>query len=210
MNLIADIKINLREKRYTFLENSAKINELPLVFDGFVQVNENDQELAINFKTPSSDFKNFLALIPKEYSKNIDGVSTSGNFEVNGSIQGKVDEAHIPKFNISINSDNASFKYPDLPKALQHIFISTQVVNETGLSKDTYIDIDRLAFQIDGESFHSNAKLRDLTDNIKVNAQVKGTVDLSKLEQVYPAEALKGLQGKLNADIATAFDMNAI
>ncbi len=210
LNLAADIKINLKENRYTFLENSAKINELPLVFEGFVQVNENNQELDIAFKTPSSDFKNFLALIPKTYSKNIEGVTTTGNFDVNGTLKGVIDETHIPTFNIAINSKDASFKYPSLPKSLKNIHINTKIVNSTGLTKDTYVDIDKLTFQIDDEVFNANAQLRNLSDNMNVNARLKGTIDLAKLEQVYPADGLKNLQGLLDADITTAFDMNSI
>lgn len=210
LNLDADININLKENRYTFLENSAKINELPLVFDGFVQVNEDHQELDITFKTPSSDFKNFLALIPKAYSKNIENVTTTGNFDVTGTIKGLVDETHIPRFNIAIRSNDASFKYPNLPKSLQNIHINTEVVNTTGFSKDTYIDINKLAFKIDDELFNANVQLKDLTENMKVKAQLKGTVDLAKLEQIYPADALKDLQGLLYADISTGFDMNSI
>ena len=210
LSLDADIKIDLNKNKYTFLKNSAKINELPLVFDGFVQVNEDSQELDINFKVPSSDFKNFLALIPKIYSKNIEGVTTTGNFDVNGSIKGIVDEVHIPKFDIKIMSNNASFKYPDLSKSLKNIYIKTEIVNTTGRTKDTYIDIDKLTFQIDDDVFNANARLFNLVENMNVNAQLKGTVDLSKLEQIYPAEALKNLRGLLKADITTTFDMNAI
>ncbi len=210
LNLDADIKINLKENRYTFLDNAAKINELPLVFDGYVQVHENHQELDITFKTPASDFKNFLAVIPKTYSKNIEAVTTTGNFDVNGSFEGIIDETHIPKFNIAINSNNASFKYPELPKSLKNIHLNTEVVNTTGLSKDTYIAIDKLAFQIDDETFSANAQLNDLTENMKINARLKGSVDLAKLEQIYPAEELKNLQGLVNADIVTSFDMKSI
>ena len=82
ISLDALIGIDLKESKYTFLENKALINQLPLVFDGFVKVNENNQEVDITFKTPSSDFKNFLAVIPEAYSKNIETVQTTGNFEV--------------------------------------------------------------------------------------------------------------------------------
>lgn len=135
ISLIADLNLNLKENKYSFLENKAKINELPLIFNGFVKLNDKNQEVDITFKTPSSDFKNFLALIPKVYSKNIEGVKTTGNFDVNGTFKGIVDDIHIPKFNIAIHSDKASFKYPNLPKSLNDIYIKTDVINSTGLVK---------------------------------------------------------------------------
>ncbi|WP_338039276.1 AsmA family protein [Maribacter litopenaei] len=64
VQLDALIGIDLNENKYSFLKNEAPVNQLPLVFEGFVKVNEDNQELDISFKTPSSDFKNFLAVIP--------------------------------------------------------------------------------------------------------------------------------------------------
>ncbi len=210
IKLDAVFNIDVKEQRYSFLDNKAIINQLPLVFDGFVKVNENSQEVKLAFKTPSSDFKNFLALLPEVYSKNIEGVTTTGNFDVTGNIEGIVDDTHIPTFNISIASNNASFKYPNLPKSLTNININTEIVNKTGLTKDTYIAIEKLSFKVDEDIFNATATLRDITENMKVNASVKGTVNLASLEKIYPAEAVKGFKGIVNVDATTNFDMASI
>jgi hypothetical protein len=210
IKLDAVFRIDVKEQRYSFLDNKAIINQLPLVFDGFVKVNKKNQEVKLAFKTPSSDFKNFLALIPEVYSKNIEGVTTTGNFDVTGNIEGIVDDTHIPTFNISIASNNASFKYPNLPKSLKNININTEIVNKTGLIKDTYIAIEKLSFKVDEDIFNATATLRDITENMKVNASVKGTVNLASLEKIYPAEAVKGLKGIVNVDATTNFDMASI
>ncbi|MDX5585451.1 MAG: AsmA-like C-terminal region-containing protein [Aureibaculum sp.] len=210
IQLEALFDIDLKEKTFRFLDNKAQINQLPLIFDGYVKLNENNKKVAISFKTPSSDFKNFLALIPEVYSKNIEGIATTGNFDVKGTIDGIVDDLHIPEFNISIHSDNASFKYPDLPKSLTNINISTVIANKTGLAKDSYILIDKLSFKIDEDIFNANAKLKDLSENMKVTANLKGIVNLGSLEKIYPAEAVKGLKGILNVDATTSFDMKSI
>jgi len=210
IQLDALLGIDLKNNKYSFLENKALINQLPLVFDGFIKLNETNQEVAITFKTPSSDFKNFLALIPSAYSKSLEGVSTTGNFDVKGTVDGVIDDTHIPKFDISINSKDASFKYPDLPKSLKNIHINMKMVNETGITKDTYVIIDKLSFKVDNEVFHAKAKLLEITENMKVDASLKGVVNLASLSQIYPAEAFKGLKGILDIDAITHFDMLAI
>jgi len=208
--LDALIGIDLKESKYSFLENSALINQLPLVFDGFVKINEENQEVAISFKTPSSDFKNFLAVIPEAYASNLDGVQTTGNFEVNGTFKGLVDDEHIPAFKINLNSENASFKYPELPKAVTNIFIDTQINNETGITEDTYVNINRLSFQIDEDTFNLNAKIRELLGNTKVNLHADGRIDLANISQAYPVSVDYALTGILNADITTSFDMASL
>ena len=210
INLDALIGIDLKENKYTFLENKAMINQLPLVFDGFVKVNEDNQEVDITFETPSSDFKNFLAVIPEAYAANIENVQTTGNFEVNGEFKGVVDDEHIPTFKIAINSENASFKYPDLPKSVRNVYIDTEINNETGITEDTYVNINRLSFLIDEDKFNLNAKIRELMGNTKVNAHMDGRINLANISQAYPMPADYNLKGILNADITTAFDMASL
>ncbi|WP_318309593.1 AsmA-like C-terminal region-containing protein [Flagellimonas crocea] len=210
INLDALIGIDLTENKYTFLENKALVNQLPLVFDGFVKVNEDNQEVDITFKTPSSDFKNFLAVIPEAYAANIENVQTTGNFEVNGEFKGIVDDEHIPTFKIAINSENASFKYPDLPKSVRNVYIDTEINNETGITEDTYVNINRLSFLIDEDKFNLNAKIRELMGNTKVNAHMDGRINLANISQAYPMPENYNLKGILNADVTTAFDMASL
>ena len=208
--LQADFKMDLENLKYTFLENEAVINQLPLKFDGYVQVNEDNNEIDISFKTPSSSFKNFLAVIPEEYSKNIEDVQTTGDFVVQGLIKGIVDETHIPKMDISIASENASFKYPNLPKGVEDITILAEIKNETGIAEDTYVDINKLNFRIDQDVFTANGTISNLTGNMLVNMAVKGSINLANIEQAYPLELEQDLNGVVSADLTTSFDMNSV
>ncbi|APQ17880.1 AsmA-like C-terminal region-containing protein [Maribacter hydrothermalis] len=210
VQLDALIGIDLNQNKYSFLKNEALVNQLPLVFDGFVILNDDNQEVDLTFKTPSSDFKNFLGVIPEIYSKNIENVTTTGEFIVNGNFNGIVDDTHIPKFNIEIKSDNASFKYPDLPKAVKNIFLDIQLNNKTGISEDTYVDINKASFMIDEDKFNLTANITELMGNTQVKAHVNGAMNLANISQAYPIPAGYDLKGLLKADITTAFDMASV
>ncbi|MBL4663687.1 MAG: AsmA family protein [Flavobacteriaceae bacterium] len=210
LSLDANFQLDLKNQKYTFLENKAKINELPLTFDGFDQINENDSEIDLTFKTPSSDFRNFLAVIPKAYVKNLDGVTTTGNFSVDGMLKGKINDTYIPKMDIKVNSNNASFKYPDLPKAVQNISIDVQLVNETGLIKDTYLNIGGLTFKIDDETFTAKGSIRNLVENAIINMTLQGTLNLANIEQVLPLELDQDLTGIFKVNVTTQFDMRSV
>lgn len=210
ISLEAVLGMDLIEKKFSFLKNEAKLNNLPLVFDGFVKLNENNQEVSINFNTPSSDFKNFLGLIPEVYAKNISDVKTTGNFSVAGKVEGIVDETHIPKLDIAINAQNASFKYPDLPKSVRNITINTQLKNTTGKTEDTFVAIDNLSFKIDEDVFSGKGSLYNLTTNPLVNATLNGTLNLANITKAYPVSLENELSGILKANLHTKFDVNAI
>ena len=210
IELDAILGMDLTNMKFSFLKNEAKLNNLPLVFDGFVQINEKNQEVDINFKTPSSDFKNFLGLIPEAYTKSIAGVSTTGNFSVDGKVNGIIDDKHIPKLDISMKSNNASFKYPDLPKSVQNINIDAQIKNTTGKTENTFVTINGLSFKIDQDTFSGKGNIYNLTTNPKVNASLKGVLNLANINKAYPIDLENELSGVLKADLRTEFDMKAI
>jgi hypothetical protein len=210
ISLDAVIGIDLDKSKYTFKENKAKINEFPLEFDGFIQLVDAGQQYDLTFKTPTSSFKNFLGLIPAQYSSNLKEVKTSGDFTVAGFAKGLYSDTSVPKFNVKIASNNASFQYPNLPKSVKNIIIDTKIINETGVMNDTYVNLDKLSFQIDQDVFNAKANIKNISENALVNAALKGTINLANLTKVYPIKLDKPLTGILKADVTTAFDMQSV
>ena len=210
LSLDAVLGIDLEKSKYTFKENKAKINELPLEFDGFIQIVEAGQEYDLKFKTPTSSFKNFLGLIPAQYAASLDNVKTTGDFTVVGFAKGLFSDTTVPKFNIEIASNNASFQYPDLPKSVRNIVIDTKIINETGVMNDTYVNLDKLSFQIDQDVFNAKANIKNIAENALVNADLKGTINLANVTKAYPVKLDKPLSGILKADVKTEFDMQSV
>ncbi|PVX45312.1 AsmA-like protein [Flavobacterium sp. 103] len=210
LSLDAVLGIDLEKSKYTFKENKALINQLPLEFDGFIQLVDAGQVYDLKFKTPTSSFKNFLGLIPASYSSSLEGVKTTGDFTVSGFAKGMLTDTTIPKFNIAIASNNGSFQYPSLPKSVQSIIIDTKIVNETGLMNDTYVNLDKLSFRIDQDVFNAKANIKNISTNALVDAALKGTINLANLSKAYPIKPDKPLTGILKADVTTKFDMASV
>ncbi|MBS7252595.1 AsmA-like C-terminal region-containing protein [Flavobacterium branchiicola] len=210
LTLDAVLGIDLNQSKYTFKENKALINQLPLEFDGFIQMKEKAQVYDLKFKTPTSSFTNFLGLIPSAYASSLDGVKTTGDFTVAGFAKGELTDTTVPKFNIAIASNNASFQYPNLPKSVQNIVIDTKIINETGILNDTYVNLDKLSFRIDQDVFNAKANIKNITVNPIVDAALKGTINLANLSKAYPIKMDKPLAGILKADVTTNFDMASV
>ncbi|RXP56176.1 AsmA family protein [Lutibacter sp. HS1-25] len=210
ITLDALIGVDLETNTYSFLQNEANISGLPLAFDGNVVLLDAGQQIDISFKTPTSSFKNFLALMPKVYASNLDNVKTEGDFTVSGFVKGMNNDDRIPNFDLNIASNNAWFKYADLPKAVENITIKALIKNETGIVADTYVILDALNFKIDEDVFKSNANIKNLTTNPVVNAKLNGTINLANISNAYPFEMKEKLSGILKMDIATNFDMDAV
>lgn len=210
LDLDAILGIDLENSKYTFKDNKALINQLPLEFDGFIQIVEAGQEYDLTFKTPTSSFKNFLGVIPEAYAGNLNTVQTTGDFKVSGFAKGLYSDTTIPKFNLAIASNNASFKYPDLPKSVENIVIDTKIINETGNLNDTYVNLDKLSFRIDQDVFNVQANVKNIVENPLVDAKLKGTINLGNVSKAYPVKLDTPLSGILKADVETKFDMKSV
>ena len=210
VTLDAILGIDLNQQKYTLKDNTLKLNDLELNFEGFVQLLEDGQLYDLSFKTPKTTFKNCLDLIPAAYTKSIEGVQTTGEFTINGKVAGKYTPTTIPKLDIRMLSNNASFKYPSLPKSVKNIDIDVKIGNDTEKLEDTYVNINRFAFTIDQDAFSVKALLRNLTGNMLVDADLKGTINLENIQKAYPVQMDLDLKGILRADVSTSFDMASV
>lgn len=210
ITLDAILGIDLEKSKYEFKDNKALINQLPLEFNGFIQMAEAGQTYDLTFKTPTSDFKNFLGLVPATYSGDINKVKTTGQFSVDGKVKGNLTETTIPAFDVKIASSNASFQYPDLPKSVKNIVIDTHIINETGAMNDTYVNLNKLSFAIDQDVFNAKANIRNIATNALVDAELKGIINLANVTKAYPVKLDKPLTGILKADVKTKFDMQSV
>jgi len=210
ITLDAVLGIDLEKSKYEFKDNKALINQLPLEFNGFIQMMEAGQTYDLTFKTPTSDFKNFLGLVPAAYSGDINKVKTTGQFSVDGKVKGNLTETTIPAFDVKIASNNASFQYPDLPKSVKNIVIDTHIINETGLMNDTFVNLHQLSFAIDQDVFNAKAIVKNIATNALVDAELKGTINLANVTKAYPVKLDKPLTGILKADVKTKFDMQSV
>ena len=180
------LNIDIDQSKYTFKDNKALLNQLPLEFKGFIQLVDEGQLYDLTFNTPTSSFKNFLGIVPSAYSGSMDNIKTSGDFTVAGFAKGTYSDTTIPTFDIVIASNNASFKFPDLPKSVDNIVIDAKIKNETGLMKDIFLNLDQLSFKIDQDVFNAKATVKNLTENALVDAFLKGTINLGNLSKAYP------------------------
>ncbi len=208
--LKANLEIDQKNKKYSFLDNSFTINQLQLIFDGYIKQNNDNNEIDIKFFTPTTDFKNFLALLPAKYATDISSIKTKGTLGISGYAKGIQNENTIPKFSVNIISENASLKYPSLPKSIENININIALANTTGNPNDTYVNINPISLQIDKDKFSAEGKIAQLTRNTLVDMKLNGILNLGNVTQAYPIDIDSDLKGIFKANLHTIFSQKAI
>lgn len=209
LDLDAILALDFDQNKYTFKENTVKINDLAINFDGFVKLNENDIDTDISFQSSKTNFKSILSLIPSAYSSDFKDVTANGIANISGLVKGKSSDKETPKYNIKIKTTNASFKYPDLPKQVSNIELDGALVSNSA-SNNPFLSINKLKFTIDKDTFETTGKITNLMSNPAVNAAFKGTLDLENLTKAYPIKIEDKFTGILNADFTTQMDQRSI
>ena len=209
IDLDAVLGIDFDKLKFILKKNKGKVNDLDLVFDGFVDVNDFNQEMDIKFHSPKAQFKSILSLIPNAYSSNFNDVTANGIAAVNGRINGINSAKEFPKYNIHIKTTDASFKYPNLPKEVQNITFDGAIVS-TSTNNDVFLDIKKSKFTIDKDTFEIIGKITKLITNPTVDASFKGTLNLDNLTKAYPIKLDNDLTGVLTANFTTKADQHSI
>lgn len=175
---------------YTFKENSAKLNDFAMSFDGWFKMNENDFGMDINFKSPENTFKSILSLVPGMYTKDFGKIETKGDLSFAGLVKGTFSDTQMPAFNLALTIKDAMFKYPDLPTAISNINMDLLVDNKTGVIENTLVDMKKLHLDFGTNPVDARLLIENLK-NYKMDGNVKATLNLAELNKMFPMEGLE-------------------
>ncbi len=183
------IEANLDSSYYTFKENRFSINQLMLLFDGSIRMPNNSIDINLNFKTPSTNFKALLSMIPAIYIKDFEGLQASGNFGIEGYVRGTYNDTQLPNAFIVLSVDNGMFKYPDLPKSISNVNISTKAWFDGTHMDNSLVNVDRFSLELGGNPFSMNLHVATPISDMLVNGNVTGKIDFASLTDIVPLDS---------------------
>lgn len=202
LDLQADLDIDLANSTYTFGNNVLKAGGFPLHAEGFVSMPGEDIEMDISFDAPGSSFKDLISLIPAAFAHELDGVNTTGKVAFSGFVKGIYNEQAMPGFGLSLQVDDASLKYPDLPGVAENIGIDLDIDASEGLENDAMtIDLNTFHAEMSGNPLDAVMHVRTPYSDPTIDGSVNGTVDLQKLAGIIPLEGGDELSGVITTDV---------
>src|SRR5688572_18248019 len=187
-----DIVISIAEEytKYTFKENTAKINDFGMSFDGWFKMNENDYGMDLTFKSPDNSFKSILSLVPGMYSSSFNNIETQGDLAFNGAAKGTYGEKQMPAFNVNLLVKDAMFKYPDLPTAINNINVDLLIVNKDGIIDNTIVNLKKLHLDFGSNPVDARALITKMYPT-NVDAEISAKLNLAELNKMFPLEGLE-------------------
>jgi uncharacterized protein involved in outer membrane biogenesis len=199
-DITADLDMDLPNMKFTFKENEATINQLVLGFNGWLAMPAEDIDMDLTWNAKKTDFATLLSLVPAEFAGDLDGVSMSGKAGFSGHVKGRYNDTSMPGFGVLVDVDNGRFKYPDLPAAVEDIFVDLKVNSPGGSDMDgMVVDLKRFALKMAGNPVEARMHLTTPISDPNVDAELKAKLDLASVKQVVPMK--EELKGRLNADV---------
>ncbi len=207
-----DMGMDLKNMKFTFAENNTRLNQLFFQFEGFfTMLKDGGYDLDIKLKTDKTDFKNILSMLPALYAKDFDKIECKGKMLLDGFFKGIYkDMNQLPAFALNMQVINGMFKYPALPKAVNNVNITTKINCKGGSADNTTIDISQFHVELADNPVDIKLFLSTPVSDPAINMNIKGSLDLASVKQVYPLEDGQDLNGFFKADITMKGKTSAI
>jgi hypothetical protein len=196
------IKIDNKNNVYSFDGVDILLNELKVNGSGIIKKLAAGYDMDINFKSPSTDFKNILSLVTPLYQKEFNKVTATGSGIFEGYIKGVSGDSTLPGYHIAMKIKDGSFKYSDLPKAIEQINFNAIIDNIDGKTDNNIVDITNGHLAINNEPFDFRLLVKNPVSNMFVDAAAKGKLDLSQLVNYLKLTKGTSISGLLDADVS--------
>ena len=201
LDIQSDIQMDLEKFRFGFEPLTAKLNELPLEMKGWVQMNDENMDMDLNFGVPNSEFKSLLSAIPGCFTSDFSQVKASGKMAFDMAIKGVMDEVQMPQTKINLVIDNAQFQYPELPKSVSGINMDLHVLNEDGNPDHTTVDLKNFSLILGNDPFKMALFTKNPISNPYARGNLSVNMDLKDWQDFLPLDSGMNLSGKIKAGL---------
>ncbi|MEA2043018.1 MAG: AsmA family protein, partial [Bacteroidota bacterium] len=196
-----EINADLEQSIYTFKENKFKLNAIALAFDGTVEMPDTNIVTDVTFAVSDTKFRSILSMIPAIYKKDLEGVETSGTFNMTGYAKGTYNGMNMPAYGVNLLIKDGRFNYPDLPESIENIQVDLAVKAEEGSGDDMTIDINKAHIETAGNPFDAQIHIAMTAADTYLKGELNGKIDFGTLESLVPLEETK-IKGILKTDLS--------
>ena len=194
-----NIDIDLKKMRFGFADNEFKINALPLQAKGWIEMREKDMDMDIDVRTPNSDFKSFLSVVPGCYTENFADVKASGTMGLVLTMKGIMDDLRMPATHVELKVKDAGFQYPAMPANASNIQLNFALDNTDGNPDNTHVVIAPLSANLGGDQLAVSLDMKTPVSNPYANGKVDINLHLDRWKQLMPLESGTQVSGEVDA-----------
>jgi hypothetical protein len=193
------IDMDLNQMKFGFADNQFQINDLPLIAKGWIKMGEIDMDMDIDVRTPNSDFKSFLSVVPGCYTENFADVKASGTMGLVFTMKGIMNDLRMPATHVELKVKDAGFQYPAMPANANNIQLNFTLDNTDGNPDNTHVVIAPLSANLGGDQLAVSLDMKTPVSNPYANGKVDINLHLDRWKQLMPLESGTQVSGEVDA-----------
>ena len=193
------IDMDLNQMKFGFADNQFQINDLPLIAKGWIKMGEIDMDMDIDVRTPNSDFKSFLSVVPGCYTENFADVKASGTMGLVLTMKGIMNDLRMPATHVELKIKDAGFQYPAMPANASNIQLNFALDNTDGNPDNTHVVIAPLSANLGGDQLAVSLDMKTPVSNPYANGKVDINLHLDRWKQLMPLESGTQVSGEVDA-----------
>jgi hypothetical protein len=193
------IDMDLNQMKFGFADNQFQINDLPLIAKGWIKMGEIDMDMDIDVRTPNSDFKSFLSVVPGCYTENFSDVKASGTMGLVFTMKGIMNDLRMPATHVELKVKDAGFQYPAMPANASNIQLNFALDNTDGNPDNTHVVIAPLSANLGGDQLAISLDMKTPVSNPYANGKVDINLHLDRWKQLMPLESGTQVSGEVDA-----------
>ncbi len=202
--LSADITMNmdLNNMKFTFKDNSVKLNDFGLKFDGYFAMPKEGFDMDLNFKSDENTFKSLISLVPSNYLEGYENIKADGSFTFQGFVKGLYSDSlnKMPAFQFALQTTNGQIQYPDLPEEIKNVNVDLLVDNKDGVIDNTTVDLKKFHMDFGQNPIDATLHVDNLRD-YKMKATLAAKFNLGDVPKMVHLDSTE-LAGMLDASLS--------
>ena len=202
LELTSDVAADLRAGRFSFTNDTLRLNDLVLAYSGSVTTGEPNLGLDLAFSAPSTAFRDILSLVPAVYAHDFQRLQAVGRMSVAGRVRGEYGPSAFPALALRARVDGGAFRYPDLQLPARDISADLWIDNPGGDADGTVVELKRFHAVIGQQPVDARFVMRTPVSDPDVDLRLRGTVDLADVRRTVKLDGVSELSGLVAADVA--------
>ena len=203
------LDVDFDKMLFTIAENELLVNRLPLELSGNFEMPGDTIYIDLGLATKTSDFENFLALVPPVYEDDMKDIKTTGEATISGTIKGFYFDEDYPEVKLRAKVDNGNLRYADMPEEIKNIRASIDVTKPQGVLDKMLIKVSDAHAEVRNNPVDFLLTISDPVSDPYFDATLVGKINLSHLKNALPLDSVN-MSGIIDANVMAQGRYSAI
>ncbi|MDI6804365.1 MAG: AsmA-like C-terminal region-containing protein [Bacteroidota bacterium] len=174
------------------------INEIQFFGKGVITNTQTTPIVDFEIYSKNTELKQLLSIVPKEFLKAAEGISSTGKFSFLMTVKGEVSDTIQPSVAGKFLLENGTVKYTQLPKSITDINVDGNFERSQKIRK---LNVEKFSLKLGANTVSGKLNVVDF-DNPVISSNINGVLNLSEIKDFYPLEKGTELAGLIRSNIS--------